>query len=368
VYGVAASSVYAGLATINTIQSMIDLMIKVAITILVVLVVMMIFLFFVLWPFMPLILSVVLLIGGTAFGGAVGGMADTFCFAAGTRIQTADGDSVCIEDVRVGAKLRTGDVQGIMKFQQHAYDMYELYGVQVSGTHIVYTADGPIHVRNHPDAVLLASGAVELYCLITSSHTIPVLSNNGPLVFADWEEIETADELRQWHRHVFTTLNGDASAAYVEPSTVALASEAVLTGPTRVWTPLGPVSIRGISPGTFGLDAAGKPTRVTGVVCVANNQVAGARALNACGAYISAGAWVQRHHDAATWTQPEPDSAAAPLSDDVLWYSLFTESGTFRLCEDTEIGTNVRDFSDVGADNLAQTYGWVLRALERGTK
>jgi hypothetical protein len=361
VMGLATSAVYSGLATISTITSFLDLMMKVIITILIILIVMVILLFFVLWPFIPVILSVVAIIGTTAMGGAVGGMSSTFCFEKSTRIQSAHRGAVPIEELRNGEVLANGAViQGTMAFKTATEDLYDLYGVRVSGSHIVFQDDVPCFVNEHPDAVSVPPTSDSmLYCLITSTHRIPVITVGGELLeFADWEEISSDDDLKQWHALVFTTLNG-THCATPEPSADILHSEAVVSGRTKIWTTLGPVEIRGIRPGDVVLDANGKPNVVKGIVCVDGSQVRTAAHLGG-DAWISAAAWTS--YNAKTWHHPEHEHLV-PADGIHEWYSLFTESGTFRLCEVGALGLNVRDFTDIGPDHIHKTYEWVLESL-----
>ncbi len=364
--GLATSAVYTGLSTIATMTSFLDLMMKIIIIILVVLVVMVILLFFVLWPFIPVILSVVAIISATAMGGAVGGMASTFCFGKSTRIQTKDKDrgAVLISEIRNGDVLANGAiVQGTMTFNTTSDDLYNVHGVVVSGSHIMYIDGEPVFVHDyeHAQPIPQTSESV-LYCLITSTHRIPVVAPTvtehgaGVLEFADWEEISNDEDLKRWHTQVFETLND--CGVVPEPTADILHSEAVVSGRTKIWTTLGPVEIRGIHPGDVVLDEHGKPTVVTGVVCVDKSQVQAAAHLGG-DAWISAAAWTSS--DAKTWKHPDHTMCADGIHE---WYSLFTESGTFRLCEVGALGLHVRDFTDIGADRIHETYDWVLDSLE----
>jgi len=355
-FGIAVSSVYAGLSTIHTMTSFLDLVIKIIIIILVILVVMVILLFFVLMPFIPMILSVVAIVGATAMGGAVGGMASAFCFQESTRVLTAHGTKA-IETVEIGDVLSTGGrVLGTMKFQaSEDYAMYRLNGVVVSGTHIVFTPSGPCHVANHPDAVPTTSTR-NVYCLITSDHTIPVWSEHGEQLFADWEELEDS-ELPRWHAQVWETLN--PGAPYVAPTDAALESEAVFSATTRVATPKGSVPISDIHPGDYVMDVEGTPTRVTGCVRVAPSEVQSALAVP--GGYASSAAWMKGERE-RRWIQPQNTIGMKKEKEKDVWYSLFTEAGTFRL-EDR----SARDFTDMG-ERLSDTYDWVLTSLLAKTK
>lgn len=360
-YGVAVSAVFQGLSTISTIMSFFDLMIKICITILIILVVLTIFLFFILWPVIPIILIAVAVISMSAFGGAVGGMASTFCFAEGTAVLTATGP-VPIEEIRLNTKLSTGaTVDGVMYFEQTANDMYDLHGVKVSADHIVFDEKGvPCHVCEHPAARPDKGNIRKLYCLITSDRKIPVQTAVGPMLFADWEEI-AQDEAAQteWYETAYSMLNGTRPTAAPRPE--ALQSEAVVSERTRIWTPLGPAEIRGIRPGDKVLDADGNIVSVRGVVMVSGSQVTASTALNS-DAEISAGAWWLRD---GIWSQPV-STCDAPASS--VWYSLFTETGTYRLCEANAIGIPVRDFTDVGPTKISETYDMVLEHLFSATR
>jgi len=351
-FGVAVSSIYAGLSTVSTVLSFVDLMIKLIIIIMVILVIMMIFLFFILFPVMPLILGAVavLIIAGVA--GAAG---DTFCFTADTPIQLRSG-IVPISNIQMGDALYGGGtVEGILYFNTWTDDLYELRGVYVSGNHIVYEGSLALHVKEHPDAVLCAPNTRELYCLITSNRKIPVVSKKGILFFADWEEIENDDELLRWNKEVFETLN--SKKQIVEPSKAALESESAVSGETQISTPIGPVKIRGIHPGDIVLDASGQATRVQGIVRVSDVERAKRIGRNA---YVSCGAWILRNNE---WKQPELESTEVVERE---WYSLFTEAGTFQLFESDYIG--MRDFTDIGADTISKTYDWVLESVTKNPR
>lgn len=372
--GAAAGSIYTGLSTIHTMMSFMDLMIKVIIIILISLVVLVIFFFFVLFPLIPLILMALGIISASVFAAEAGGLADTFCFHGSTRVQTDQGPRP-ISKIEIGDRLITGaTVTGVMEFDVNAFDMYVLHGVQVSGTHIVYGEDGvPQHVRDHPAATKIAPQSVAVYCLITSDRKIPVLSDIGPMLFADWEEITDEKSQHEWHKQVCETLNASrAPETYIAPLEHALDSEAVFSGKTRVWTNIGPAEIRGIRPGQYVTGRDSVPTRVTGIVRVRASEVKAAVQISAQ-SWASAGCWIE-DPSGGRWSQPKgattTTAANAMLYTDMLqqdepvWYTLFTESGTFRIVTDDEPSVAVRDFSDVGSERIHETYDWVLKSLQ----
>ena len=363
-FGIATAAIYSGLNTYYVIDASFQLMIKVAIGILIGLVVLTIFFFFVLAPFIPLILTTIAVIAGTAMGGAVGGMGSAFCFGKGTRIVTKD-SVIPIERVQIGqTTFRGAKVTGVMEFDTFTDELHSLYGVQVSGSHILFDDENmPLLVADHPLSVPLMPQKCKLYCLITGDHKIDVVTHDGIKTFADWEEIEHDDDLKTWNQHVQTALN--PASVPVNPTASSLESEACVSPFTKVMTPLGPVEIRGIFPGMYVLDTANRPTRVNGIVRLSSDSVSGSSSCD--GAQISCGSWIQESEE-CDWKQPSDNSgtASAPAkSEGALWYNLFTDAGTFTLAHMKTFGHHIcmRDFSDVGSDKIDQTYEFVLNQL-----
>lgn len=350
-FGVAVASIYSGLSTIYTMLSFMDLMVRIVLIALGIMMIMMIFLPFLLLPFIGLILSVIVVISNSPFSESIGGMAEVFCFAKGTRVEMSTG-SKPIEEVKLGDRLRVGGtVKGCMRFLTSFCDMYTLHGVYVSGTHIVFQNDQPIHVRDHPDAKA-CHGSYEVYCLITSERKISVQSEIGVLVFADWEELSSQEDLLRWHKQVFESLN---SCDYVPPVPDHLTSEAVFSGKVLVSTVYGNIPISDVHPGDLIYDGDGKLSRVAGCVQVDGSEVSKACFLG--DGYISAGVWLLDSQH--VWTNP---TTQLRNNRESVWYSLFTDSGTFRIrMKDTDVV--VRDFTDLGPDSLPDTYDWVLGSL-----
>jgi len=351
-YGVATASLFAGISAINSMTSFLDLVIKIIITILVILVVMVILLFFVLAPFIPLIMTTIGIIAATAMGGAVGGMAESFCFTANSRVVTAEGH-VRIDKIKVGQHLSpTNKVMGVLTFITDKYDLYYLDGIAVSGTHIVYHEGIPIHVKFHPKATELPKFREKLYCLITSEHTIPILGLESVHTFSDWEELDTVVEQRSWYSQIYETLNN------VKPEQVPnddiLQSEAAVAAGTFVSTHVGPSCIESLRPGDMIYSADGVSTKVIGVVQLDPSSV---KAVTAYGnTYISSGSWVEK---AGVWDHPAPTITSINTS----WFTLFTDSGTYRV-ETNKGVVKLRDFSDIGKDKIDTTYDMVLETMK----
>jgi hypothetical protein len=341
--------------------SFIDLIMTIVIIILCILVVMMILLFFVMAPFLPLILTVIGVISGTAMAGAVGGMAGTFCFLEGTLVQAQNG-SKPIESIQIGDTLSSGaTVSGVMKFHTIADDLYSLHGVIVSGTHIIYEDGSPIHVADHPSATKYAvHGPVWLYCFITSDRTIPIVSEKGVRIFADWEEIQSMQDLRKWNEDVFRTLNPTSSMkSFGNIPTDTILSESVFSHTTCIVRNNENIPIDKVSPGDWIQDCRGQPTKVVGIVAVDSSQVL--RSVDVGNdSYMSCAAWIQSVD--GVWSQPDY-ALSLPVTKSGYWYNLFTESGSFQIVTKHGMQT-VRDFTDVGPTTIHQSYNWVLQSLK----
>ena len=349
-YAAATASALAGFAAFQAINGAFKLMITTTIVILVILVALVILFFFVLAPSIPLILSVIAIIGATSAAASVGGMSSAFCFVPGTRVELATGPTQ-IQAIKVGDKTTSGaQVTATFEFNVTDADLYELFGVQVSGHHIVYLDDEPVHVRDHPAAHRLPGYTGKLYCLSTSDHLIPTRH----VVFADWEEIETDDDLQQWYTEVYQRLNNTSE---IPSNPIALNQEAAFSSKTCVLTPLGPMEIRSIVPGMKVYDEQFKPTKITGCVRLSPSQVLSVVKIDV-DSYASAAVW----RKSTNWNQPQA-SELQTVPESESWYHLFTESGTFLVAS----GLAVRDFSDVGVDGLADTYDWVLESLGPAT-
>jgi hypothetical protein len=350
-YGVAVSSLFAGISTIHTMTSFFDLVIKIIITILVILVIMIILLFFVLWPFIPIIGAVIAIIAATALGGAVGGMSDSFCFTPDTKVQTVDGP-VRIDELKMGTFLSPkNQVVAVMKFIEAPYDLYSLDGIHVSGSHIVYMDTKPIFVKDHPDAKPIGPTPTILYCLVTSTHTIPLIGISKTHIFADWEEIEEEEDLSDWYKDVYKTLNLSQPQRNISSS--VMNTEAALAKGTLIKTVHGLLCVEALVPGDDVYSDSGIITKVLGIVKIHPSQVRSVAIYgNTC---ISSGCWVFEH---GVWDHPVKEYVPLHTS----WYQLFTEDGAFQI--QTSAGTlQVRDYSDVGCKEIHKTYAGVLQRL-----
>lgn len=122
----------------------------------------------------------------------------SICFDENTLIQKENGEIVSMKELKLGDKLKNGsEIKGKMCLLNRLEDGYidELYSIKggenkskiiVSGSHLIYDKNikNFIQVKNYNKAKKCDYNLDQLYCLITSDHTIPL----GNYIFHDWED------------------------------------------------------------------------------------------------------------------------------------------------------------------------------------
>ena len=113
------------------------------------------------------------------------------CFHPDTKLKLADGTSVSMAQVSLGAVLEDGSVvEAVMQIANVDKEMF--YRVQqedpiyVTGSHLIWNdrIQKFVPVKFHPDAVVSGVLSDSFSCLITNTHVIPV----GDHLFWDWED------------------------------------------------------------------------------------------------------------------------------------------------------------------------------------
>jgi hypothetical protein len=109
------------------------------------------------------------------------------CFDEKTQVLMNDGTLKYIEDINVGDILLNGNkVTSKIKVTRESSLMYNLNGVIVSDSHLVFHDNNWIRVSEHPRAFLIPKyNNPYIYCLNTRDKTILL---NG-IIFADWDDI-----------------------------------------------------------------------------------------------------------------------------------------------------------------------------------
>jgi hypothetical protein len=360
IFSIIMALMSAMVAFINTVQ----FVLIVAIIVIGILLAMMIILFFVLLPISGLIVTVsaiaavTVVVVATAIAAS---MVSGHCFTPDTRVSMAGGGGTRpIRDIRIGDVLVDGGrVTAVHRFHVPT-ELYNLYGVHVSGDHLVMHPDNShrlIPVRNHPDVSRVHQSLVErikgqeLWCLTTTTRRIPVRSEQeGVILFADWEEIpeDREDTLEEWFIQVWYALNGTNDPVRF-PSRSVLQSTAAISPDTRVgrrtwWGGTEWVRAADIQLGDTLSHGAGD---VTGIVQMAPSEVR--RGLSLSGAtsdppcIVSEAVWLRQGDK---WHPPRGFYMTDGMPGK--WIHFYTTNGIVPLGGEWII----RDASDVGCEQL----------------
>jgi len=297
------------------------------------------------------------------------------CFATGTSVVMQEGSRKPIEQIRVGDVLSGGaEVTATHRFVS-ADTVFDLKGVHVTGDHLVHTEGTRIPVRDHPDAVPLTSCCrrrqmkQELWCLTTSTRTIPCLTAmNDILTFADWEEIDAEDEtsLRAWYVQTWAFLNKSRTSLR-RPTQASLNSESAISPDCMVevqrWT--GRIWIRAadVRIGDNMFVSETDTTEVIGIVELDVEEVEAAVSLSSVEhgeQIVSLGTWLlgssgpEQGTLPAIWAPPIglPATKKRPAS----WVQFYTDNGCIRLSGNWIL----RDASDVGLTNVRRLVDQVV--------
>lgn len=406
--GVATGAVYAGISMIQTMLNMFELMKSVSIAILVILVAMVFWFWFILWPIIPLIIVAISMLASSGGGEGVSGMASAFCFDPKTLIKLSDNTTKPINEIKISDILYNNTVvQGILEIDSDSCNesFYNYKNIVVSGSHIVYEeTDGkqlPVFVKDSKHSIKLSESPKQMYCLITSTRKIPVVSNidgsESIVEFADWEEYddEDIDDLYEWNKKVFDILN-NTETSYTKPNLQTIKSESAVAYETFIHTQFGKQKIHTIKPGMFVYDENNTLTKVLGVVKIDPKTITGFYPISiSSSSAISNASWI-KSINTPCYTQISTNSLTkddlfVPSSisknfwhsetkykdhlltgyDNHPWYNLITESGSFTVCDvklsnkSTPINISMRDFTDIGHTKIDETYEFTMDCLRK---
>ena len=339
-HAIALSAVFTGMSMIVGIDNSIQFIEKVVLIIMGIIIGLIILLFAILIPFIPTIILPTIAILAVAGGGAIGGMADAFCFAADTQIKKKDGTSVRIDTLTIGDILEDGsEVEGILFFDGRNVDLYQLGTVKVSADHLVYyeALATWISVQEHPNAARVSPEPL-LVCLNTSTRHIPI----DGYQFRDWEEIppNRPDLDTQWNRMI---------AAKLGTTNQYDAHEYPILAP--YW------SVKHKENGLIFLShvrlgdeimAGDTYTRVRGVFH-------GEEDTSAETFWTSDSIWWRV---ANRWQQKPPSIKKVSRTG----IHLITESGTFSIFNNNAM-FEVRDFTEIGHKRISETYDWMKKNI-----
>ena len=346
--GTAVASLYMAISLQTVFMNSIDFIIKV---IMIVLYILMGLAFIFFLPILPFLVLVLITVSGieTAMPGSTGPMGSVFCFARDTPVIMKNGDLQPISGLKPGDILRDGIlVQAVVEVPGEK--LYNIDGILVSGYHCLYHDNDIIYVKDHPRAVASLLKEQTLWTLITDRREIPVMGLRGALRFLDWDEIpdsrvaETA-----WEDVANGILNGDRVSKAMVPT-----SAPCLDPCLKVFIHQGGWRyLREVKVGDQIRDEIGW-TRVTGI-CERTVHTAIGRKDNR----ITDGNWFLNYD--GTWTHPRG------LIQNVTWtgLQLITESGSFRLQINSSSEHIVRDFTEVGSQQILDSHARVECLLEK---
>jgi hypothetical protein len=374
---IAMSFIFSGISFFRAMINAVQLVIKVVLIICGIMVAIIILLWFILFPVIPIILAALGMIiysiypfRGILSPGLQSDAEDkkgVFCFAEGALVSILDEQgqpSTCpVEKIKMGQMLGegTGRITAIVEMRGDDVPLYSIEGILVSGSHLVKGTDGYWKsVAMDERAVRTTHASPIIYCFNTTSNCVPLLTTNQtPILFRDWEEIGNEDDKGQfmWNYLVSKILNKEANYPLWKED-VRLHCETPLMGKNvLVKTNRGWLSISAISWDTILVDRNGKGQHVLGKIVGEVDD-----------ATESDGSWCTEQYEERNSIWRKSNSTVKAGMDIIRGWNLMTETGEMVIWDkkrETEV--IIRDFTEVGCDNINKTYEFVdarLRMVE----
>jgi hypothetical protein len=351
------SVVFSGLSTVKGIQNTVKFVVKVVLIILGIMVALIILLFFVLFPFIPLIITPVILAiieAAPLIGDDSAGEAEddkpAFCFTGDTPVLLADGTTKAIQELGLGTKLaNSGIVEGILIMEGTHTALFALEGIRVSGSHLVQQGSAWHSVAEDSRAKPITDRVSRLYCLNTSDRLIPIVNQSGVTVlFRDWEEIAEDDEVGQtgWNRMVASMI-GSMRPESKDEDTFCLMDPRI-----HIPTPNGRKTLDSIMIGDEIELSYNSNTKVLGIVEGLAKGNSRANWFSGCIEKIFSPTG-PIHRRITTLTES---------TDLIRGKHLITDSGILVVYASGSVH-HLRDFTEVGIDRIHETYPFVARRL-----
>ncbi len=358
IQGVIGAIVYTAISLYAAMMNTIELIIYVIMIIMLIIAVLLMFIFtsIPIWPFIGLITATMVLISLMGFGYLLGGSGGTACFADGTKVIDANGNVINIEDLTEGTKLLGGGiVEGMFVFDGNNTPLYNLYGIYVSESHLVYNdmTKTYMEVINHKDARLTDKRAKFIYCPIISSRNLTIKGDNDKhVVFSDWEEVSSERATDVWNNCVKSLLHiAESYEVSDEPAGFSSDSYVIMkNGDIR--------EVKNIKIGDLILDRTGNGvTRVIGLVK--------RKAVVIPTDGPTRGTWIFNLETG--WSQFSGVKCINSTVDNEIEidiYHLVTDSGTFTVYYNGKT-MQVRDATEVGMRDIRSCAPYVLEELNR---
>ena len=357
--GMVLAVLFAGISAFRGMINAIQFVMKVILIICGILIAIMIIIFFVLFPFIPMVLATLgaivttvvaisLVVVGSMAGTAAADMKGSICFSKNTKL-TSNGPK-SVSEVKLGDTLdNCGEITAIIETTGKDVPLFDLEGVEVSGSHLVQSGNKYIEVAHDPRSKKIETRSDILYCFNTTSNKIPVYTPEKTIIFRDWEEISDDDEQGKylWNYMILKKLN--KSANYMKWKDSITSFDIPLMN-RKVKTIKGFINISEIKVLDKVLDRDGKEQIVIGVVRGFTNGLPnGLSEWNTELYEYKDGVWVKGKN------------TLEKSSKKIEGRTLITETGEFIILDEVE--KRVRDFTEIGCDSIAETYPFVASRL-----
>jgi len=272
-----------------------------------------------------------------------------WCFVPETPIVVYSGEVKPISSIGLGEILRDGSiVEAVLQFPGEKEILYDFFGVKVSGLHKVwsYKQDKYIPIKDHHLATKTTFTVPVLWSLITSKRSIIAKGTNGPIRFADWEELPVSTA-EGWDYIVRSQINTVRLQKAPVPRVPPCLDEGARVLRYREYdmaeyVPLGSVKAGDSIFDSFSIEKRAK------VIGLCKRRVEGG--FSVAGVRITDGVWIRGDFE---WVHP------TGVLDSKEWdgVQLVTDSGSFTIHGlDREDQFTVRDFTEVGISRLSATY------------
>jgi hypothetical protein len=345
--GVAIATVYLGMSLQVSIENWMAFVIKVVMIMMGIIASLFAVLFFGLIPFIGILITTLVVLGE---GGVnTGGLGSVFCFDPATKVCLQNGTVKTIDRLSVKDILEDGGiVEGVLRTSSAGEQLYSLNGILVSGSHLVWseTREDWIPVSESSLAKPVFVKPDYLVCLRTSTRNIVLRDRHGtPHIFRDWEELPLhlpgVDSF--WNYLVTKILK--------QKETPKTPTEDPLCGPRcEVMLSTGeklPISMVRIGDTVYSKSGF---TKVIGIY-EGDAEISSFKGL-------SNGVWIQTPEN---WSHP-----SIPPGKTMRGFHLITQSGTFWIESESHSGF-IRDFTEVGIENLPLTYPFTHALLKKST-
>jgi hypothetical protein len=242
-----------------------------------------------------------------------------------------------VSEIVPGEELDHGIVEGVLKVGVDAGNTgntcVKIDGVTISKTHLIKHNGKWIMAEAHPFATPTEEAGI-LYCLNTSNRVWTVKGTDSDHTLRDWEELpESQSNDLAWESLIYTMLNGTE-----KPLKNSAPGRGLFGEDTIIYTLDSEKPISKVVIGDLIRDKAGY-SRVIGLY-KDNSEIVPRSGPNAAVWHYSRG-----------WTHPKIVDC---LPKKKIGYQLITESGTFII----ESNILVRDFTEVGANRIHETYAF----------